>query len=303
MVRIILATLGGYILILLFLSVYGWFIKEYPERPDEPVSLERIQHQLDHRRAVKALQLFNHLSEPEKVAIKERLKSNLVSMDHWLKDLEQSNFKILCLGEHHEESTRGFLAQEFFAKLELDVLLLEASPEELNGFLKRTEAGRDYFPLLGADILDILRTVRDRNPNIRIHGIEASAEQIKSHHDHWNPRDESIAQNFWVVFESGLRHIILFGALHCTNESDWLFRNLFSKASPELRKEMLNVRVLGEHQNGPMEAFVYFMDEIGVGKRHFVIPDTSSLPNQIYEWFPSLNRQTFGKYRSVVVFR
>jgi hypothetical protein len=66
---------------------------------------------------------------------------------------------------------------------------------------------------------------------------------------------------------------------------------------------MLNVRVLGEHQNGPVEAFVYFMEEIGVKKRDFVIPDTHSLPDPICEWFPSLNRQTLGKYRSLIVFR
>jgi hypothetical protein len=70
-----------------------------------------------------------------------------------------------------------------------------------------------------------------------------------------------------------------------------------------LKDEMLNVRVLGEHQNGPVEAFVYFMDEIGIEKRNFVIPHTRSLPDHIYEWFPLLNRQILDKYRSLIVFR
>ena len=301
--RVILATLGGYLLILLFLSVYDWVLEEYPRRPTEPIKSERIQHQLHHQEAIKALQLFSRLPKPEKASIKESLESNLISIKHWLTRLMQSNFQILCMGELHEESTRSFLSQHFFANFSVDVLLLEATPEKLKHLIKRMEAGRDYFPLLDADIMNILRAVRDRNPNIKIYGIEETDKQAKNHHGHSNSRDQFIAQNFWITFEPGLRHIILFGALHCTNESNWLFHNLCSQASYTLKNEMLNMRVLGEHQNGPVEAFVYFMDEIGLEKRHFVIPDTRSLPDYIYEWFPLLNRQTLGKYRSLIVFR
>lgn len=301
--RVILATLGGYLIILLFLSVYDWVLEEYPRRPTEPMKSERIQHQLHHQAAIKALQLFSRLPKPEKTAIKESLKSNLISIKLWLTSLRQSNFQILCIGELHNESIRSFLSQEFFANFNVDILLIEATPEELKRLIKRMEAGRDYFPLLDADIMNILRTARDRNPDIKIYGIEETDKQAENHPSHLNSRDQSIAQNFWVTFEPGLRHIILFGALHCTNESNWLFHNLCNQASPTLKDEMLNVRVLGEHQNGPVEAFVYFMEEIGVQKRDFVIPDTRSLPDHIYEWFPLLNRQTLGKYRSLIVFR
>jgi len=211
--------------------------------------------------------------------------------------------QILCIGELHNESTRSFLSQEFFANFNVDVLLIEATPEELKRLIKRMESGRDYFPLLDADIMNILRTARDRNPDIKIYGIEETDKQAKNYHGHLNSRDQSIAQNFWRTFEPGLRHIILFGALHCTNESNWLFHNLCTQASPTLKDKMVNVRVLGEHQDGPVEAFVYFMDEIGIEKGHFVISDTRSLPGQIYEWFPLLNRQTLEKYQSLIVFR
>jgi hypothetical protein len=66
---------------------------------------------------------------------------------------------------------------------------------------------------------------------------------------------------------------------------------------------MLNVRVLGEHQNGPLEAFVYFLDEIGIEKKTFVIPNTKSLHPRIYALFQLLNSQTLEKYRSLIVFR
>jgi hypothetical protein len=148
--------------------------------------------------------------------------------------------------------------------------------------------------------MKILRAVKDRNPTIKIWGIEETEEQQKGS----NSRDQSIAHNFWDRFQPGKLHIILFGALHCTNDPNWLFKNLCNQASlPLLKEHMLNVRILEEHQNGPVEAFVYFLDEIGIEKKHFVIPNTNSLHPRIYELFQMLNRQTLKKYRSLVIFR
>lgn len=301
--RVILATLVGYLIILLFLSVYGWIAEEYPRRPTEPTKSGRIQHPFYHGDAAKALQRFSRLTKSEKTAIQENLQFNLISIEQWLTHLDQSNYQIMCIGEFHEESTRNFLAEKFFIKYRTDVLLLEATPIILKRLIKRMDAGRDYFPLLDADIIKILRTVKHRNPAIKIWGIEETDKQAKKQHGHSNSRDLSIAQNLWATFEPGLRHVILIGALHCTNETNWLFHNLRSQASLTLKDGMLNVQVLGEHQNGPLEAFVYFLDEIAVKKRHFVIPDTRLLHPRIYELFPLLNRQTLKKYRSLIVFR
>ena len=297
--RVILALFGGYLIILLILSIYDWIAEEYPRRPSKPSSSERIQHPFYHEKVAKALQRFSQLPEPEKAAIKNNLKSNLISMEQWLTQLGQSDYQVICMGELHEESTRNFLAKEFFAKFRTDVLLLEATPKNLKRLINRMNAGRDYFPLLNADIMKILRTVKYRNPNIKIWGIEETKEQQKDS----NSRDQSIAHNFWDRFQPGKLHIILFGALHCTNEPNWLFKNLCNQASPNVRERMLNVRVLSEHQNGPVEAFVYFLDEIGAVTNHFVIPNTNSLHPRIYEMFQMLNQETLEKYRSLIVFR
>jgi len=301
--RVILATLGGYLIILLFLSVYDWIAEEYPRRPTIPPNSERIQHPFYHEEAAIALQRFSLLTKFEKAAIQKNLQLSLISIEQWLKHLGQSNYQILCMGESHEESTRTFLAEEFFTKVSADVLLVEATPKKLKRIIKRMEADRDYFPLLGSDIINILHTVKDRNPDIRIHGIEETDKQAKKWHGQSNSRDQNISQNFWAKFEPGFRHIILFGALHCSNESNWLFDNICNQASPKLKEGMLNVRVLGEHQNGPSEAFVYFLDEIKIKKRHFVIPDTRLLHPRIYELFPLLSRQILEKYGVLIVFR
>ena len=299
LVRVILATLGGYLIILLFLSVYDWIAGEYPRRPPKLPDSGRIQHPFYHEEVAKAMQRFSRLPEPEKAAIRQNLESNLISMEQWLKNLGQSDYQIMCMGELHEESTRNFLAEEFFAKFGTDVLLLETTHKNLKRLINRMDAGRDYFPLLNADIMKILRAVKDRNPNIKIWGIEETKGQQKDSIS----RDQSIARNFWERFETGRQHIILFGALHCTNEPNWLFKNLQNQAPRHVKERMLNVRVSSEHQNGPVEAFVYFLDEIGIEKKNFVIPDTDSLHPRIYELFQVLNRQTLEKYRSLIVFR
>jgi len=297
--RVILATLGGYLIILLFLSIYDWIVAEYPRRPTQSSNCERIQHPFYHEKAAKALQQFYRLPEPEKTAIKNNLKSNLVSMKQWLTQLGQSDYQVICMGELHEESTRNFLAEEFFAKVSTDVLLLETTPKDLKRLISRMNAGRDYFPLLNADIMKILRTVNDRNPNIAIWGIEETKAQQKDS----NSRDQSIAHNFWERFQTGRFHTILFGALHCRNEPNWLFQNLYNQAALHVKERMLNVQVLSEHQDGPAEAFVFFLDEIGIVKTHFVIPNTRSLHPRIYEWFQMLTQETLEKYRSLIVFR
>jgi hypothetical protein len=75
------------------------------------------------------------------------------------------------------------------------------------------------------------------------------------------------------------------------------------KSISETRVWMLNVRVLEEHQNGPLEVFVYFLDEIGIEKKDFVIGNTGSLHPRIYESFQLLDRQILAKHHSLIVFR
>ena len=301
--RMILIVLGWYLVIALFLIAYERIIEKYPGPPTETPRTERIQHPIFHQLAVDALQSFSRLSKFDRDAVIENLEASLISMEQWLTHLRQSDYQVLCLGEFHEESTRRFLADEFFAKFSIDVLLLEATPTELMRISKLVNAGRAYFPLLDADITKILRTVRSRNPDIRIYGIEETDKQHKDRQGHEWSRDQSIARNFWNRFQPGTRHAILIGALHCTNRPDWLFEYLRDQAPPPLAERMLNVQVLGEHQDGPLEAFVFFLDEIGVERKHFVIPDTSALHPFTRELFQLLYQQVLGRFRALVVFR
>jgi hypothetical protein len=181
--------------------------------------------------------------------------------------------------------------------------MLEATPETLNGIRRRLNAGRRYFPLLGADGLAVMRAAAARNPTIRICGIEETERQERGHPGQSGTRDRAIAANFWRAFIPGKRHVILFGALHCADEENWLFHNLRSQADAALKKGMLNACVLGEHQNGLLEAFVFFLDAIGLAPTTFVIADKQTMHPWIYRVFPELDRNVMEKYGALIVFR
>ena len=303
LVQVILAIFFGYFIITLLWVGYGWFKQEYPNPPRQTQNTSRVQHPFYHHQAENALRSFLSLSNNKKKAIRENLESNLLPIDDWLKQLNESDFQVLCLGELHEESTRNFLAKRFFPIVKPEVLLLEATPKELKHFRKKLAAGRTYFPLLGADILSILRAATAVNPKIRIYGIEETKKQNKEEMPVCGTRDSNISNNFWKIFQPGKRHVILFGALHCANESCWLFENLREMASPSLKSKMTNMWVLEEHQYGPLEAFIYFLDRIGIARKSFVIPETQNIHPAVLELLPFLDHRIIKIYQTLIAFR
>ena len=54
----------------------------------------------------------------------------------------------------------------------------------------------------------------------------------------------------------------------------------------------------------PFEAFVYFLDEIGVAPGDFVINQRpTTLPTEIDDWFPFLSANELAAFGAVAVFR
>jgi hypothetical protein len=305
LVRTILATLCGYLLIVFMLFVRDWYREEFPKPQKEPSGPALTYHPMYREQALESLQRWSQLPASERRDILQGLKAVILSIDDWLPRFEQSECEILCLGEIHAESTRKFLAAAFFDRFHIDVLLLEATPAELSRVFHKIEAGRDYFPLLGADILNILRAVRNRNPHTRIYGIEETEKQERESKKLGGSRDLSLARNFWEHFQPGMRNVILIGGLHCTSEPGWLFWRLRETASSIPEKRMRSVRVMGEHQDGALAAFLYFLVEIGAAlpQGAFVMADTGSVPPRLRQWFPMLNRRILQKFDAVIVFR
>lgn len=305
LVRTILATLCGYLLILLILFSIDWYQDEFPKPLSKPPGKDLIHLAEIRRKTSDAMDRFSGLPVSEREEILQNLGSHIVSLEAWLNRLAQSKCEILCLGEYHEESTRQFLSEAFFDRFRFDVLLLEATPETLNRLLKKMEAGRAYFPLLGADLLNVLRAVQGRNPDIQIHGIEETAGQEAENKGRDGSRDRSLARNFWARFQPGMCHVVLIGSLHCANDPNWLFGRLLGKAPEVLRRRMMNAQVLGENQSGPLQAFLFFLDRVGIATEEnaVVITDTGHMHPRLRQWFPDLDRQSLEKYEALVAFR
>jgi hypothetical protein len=301
--RVILTVLSGYVIILFLMTAYNWIKTEYPQPPERVEKSAGVRHAFYHAQAEAAVQRYFQLAPSTRKTIQENLATHLRSMDQWLRELDHAAYQVICLGELHEEATRAFLAQTFFTGFSIDTLMLEATPETLNGIRRRMNAGRRYFPLLGADSLAILRAAEARNPSIRICGIEETDRQAKRQPGQSGTRDRAIAANFWRAFIPGKRHVILFGALHCASEKNWLFHNLRSQAGAIPEADMLNACVLGEHQNGVLEAFVFFLDAIGLAPTTFVIADKQAMHPWVYTVFPQLEHNIMKKYGALIVFR
>jgi hypothetical protein len=248
---------------------------------------------------------YSRLAETERKKIRQHLGSRILSLEAWLARLERSDCEILCLGEFHEESTRRFLSASFFDRFRLDVLLVEATPKALNRLMKKMAAGRTYFPLQGADMLAVLRTVQRRNPESRICGIEETPGQEQENKGKGGSRDRSLASNFWSCYRPGMRHVILIGSLHCTNDPGWLFGRLLGEAPSGLRQRMTSVKLVGKSRSGPLQGFLLFLDRIGIATKHkaFVFSGTGTLHPRLLRWFPALRSQGLGKYQALIVFR
>lgn len=240
--------------------------------------------------AENALRQFSRLAATEQAALRGNLEENIISVSSWLGRLQKSKIQVLCLGEDHEDTTRSFLAHTIFSELRIDRLMLEVTPHQLGRIDQEIRWGRQRVSLLGANIADIIRAARVHNPDMEMVGIEETKAQRIARQRLPGPgiRDESILSNFWRYFRYGRRQVILFGALHCMDRDQWLYGRTRRHAPARVVDQMLNVRVVERHQEGSIEALVYFLEKIGVDRGDFVIVDSQAVHPLIFEWFELL---------------
>ena len=287
-----------------FVLIHDWVRTRFGPTPAELAAAKRARFAEPSPIAVHALQQYTRLPAEERRKLDAYLQASLIPMSAWVERLGESTFQVLCLGEDHEPSTRAFLAREFFAKVLFDVLLLEATVDGLERINEAVASGETQVPLLEADVAAILRTARARNTRIKVAGIEETKRQRldRQRLARAGFRDETIARNFWGQFRPGKRHAVLFGALHCANQQNWLFERVRQEASPQVAKEMRSIRIFGQYQSQPVADFVYFLEQIGFPHRHFVIVNPRELHPHLDEWFWLL-ASTMRRYHTAVVFR
>ena len=287
-----------------FVVVHDWVRTRYGPTPAELAAAKRARVTEPSPVAVHAVHQYARLSAEERNELAEYLRANLIPVSTWVEQLGERTFEVICLGEDHESSTREFLAREFFAKVFVDALLLEATADDLERIEEAIASGSARVPLLEADIAAILRTARTRNAGIEVAGIEETRRQRVARRGMGRAgfRDDSIARNFRDRFQPGRRHVVLIGALHCIDRRSWLFARLRRGDAPRIAGEMLSVRILGQYQYQTVSDFVHFLDRIGFPRRQFVIVDPRYLHPYLDEWFRLL-ASTMRRYNAVIVFR
>lgn len=305
MMRIIFLVFAWPLIIVAIVVSFDWAWNEFLISDEDRRLLSKVAPPKYLSVGVQALEQYSALSQSEQLSVRNSLESTLISTKQWLTHLQQSNHSVICLGEDHEDTTREFLANEFFANIEVHTLFLEATTGEMERVSREIEQDQPHVSLLDADIAKIIRAAKALNPKLVLAGIEETKEQERHREREGDRtfRDDSILTNFWRTFTPGERHVVLFGALHCTDKPDWLFERVRLHAPPPIAQNMLNVRVIGEHQDGLLAAFVFFIDEIGVEREDFVIPNTSQLHPLVLKWFAILLPATLERFQTLVIFR
>ena len=270
-----------------------------------PPPAERIQFPEHHPWAERALARVAALPHEERAELIAAIERAIQPFPEWLDELNRTPVAVLCMGENHEPYLRRFLADRAFATLKADVLLLEATSREAGRIRTRVEDGDEQVMLLEADIARLLRSSLEANPGLVVDGIEERPEQRSARIGAAaGSREGSIETNFRARYQRGRRHVVLYGAFHCSHQGGWLFRRLRERPPPGATAETLvNLRVAWEHVEAPFESFVYFLDEIGIAPGDFVITDPSTLPAEIDDWFPFLSANELGAFGAVAVFR
>lgn len=302
MLRLFLIVLAWPLTALLIVSSVLWYREVFPEQPGDIV-LEPVRVQAAQQQAGVALERLRALPPVEQDRIVEAIDAALQPPVDWLEKLARTDYRILCLGEHHEPSTRRFLAETFFGHYPVDVLLIEASPAELALIEQGLADGRDYVPLLNADMGAVLKAVRKRNPDVLVRGIEETRAQVATRKEREGSRDQTLARNFWQSWQPGQRNVILYGALHCADESTWLYYHLREQMPAREGVPMRNIRVIGTHQHAPTRAFVIFLNALGMGRKDFVLADTGIVPLPVRRWFGAFDQHILQRYESLIVYR
>ncbi len=282
----------------------GWLSDYLSPSPEEVSNQRQRTSALPSHMGAAISDQFAGMSEFEQSAIRANLQQQLQPVDDWIQSIELAKPQLLCLGEEHEQSTRSFLAKKIFSQLKFDTLMLETTPADLELILSEIEKNQSFVPLEGANIRPIITAAREQNSNLSLTGIEETKAQrlhrIKQSNTGF--RDDTLAQNFWEKFQPGRRHALIMGALHCGNYANWLYAQIKQNSPEHLREHLINVRVFGEYQNESLQAMVFFLEDIGMTEKDFVIPDTSLLHPAFKKWF-ALLEPTLRQYKTLLVFR
>jgi len=153
--------------------------------------------------------------------IKLNVKKATSLIDHWISDVNQIDYNLLCLGETHQDDFRFFYG-EILKSIEFQSLALELKTPAFENLLKEWRLGSPLY-LLNATFDPIAAAVDSKRAEIKIYAVEPTKQQNKQGLDQLTTtgknefsRDGFIAQNIVESFTRGEKMVALYGSLHCS---------------------------------------------------------------------------------------
>lgn len=302
--RTVATILGVPVVAFLLLQAYFWYENLREDHTLAALSSERIQFPLHHRWAQGALERFGALTPDEQAEMRALVRQSIQGLESWLEALNRQDVALICLGENHDGHLRRMIAERILSRFPTDILMLEGDRTDAARLLRHSPIS-DYVPLLlGVDMSPVIRAVKHANPEARVLGIEETAAQFKGRKaGDGSARDGTIEQNLRAVYQPGKRHIVLYGAFHCSHNTQRFYNRLNDDFPGLDNRVRLNVRVAREHIEAPVEAFMYFLDEIGLPRRDIVITDPAALVRRFREWFPFFTTNELDHFSKMIIMR
>ena len=262
---------------------------------------DRIQFSEHHPQAERALARVAALPAKERADLISDIGRTIQPFPTWLAALNQRSVTVLCVGENHEPYLRRFLADRLFATLKADVLLLEATSHEARRMRTRVEAGDEQVMLLDADIARLLRsaltgqssTCRRRNRRTKRAAISTRRQQGTGIARKLDRNQLANPVPAGTPSRRAVRCIPLLAPRRVALSSACAIGR-FRTHPPN---SLVNLRVAWEHVEAPFEAFVYFLDEVGLAPGDFVITDPESLADPGRRLVPLPERERAARLR------
>ncbi|MBI3548007.1 MAG: hypothetical protein HY078_03035 [Elusimicrobia bacterium] len=235
-----------------------------------------------------------------KEEFRRAIAANKIPLEDWAASAWSSGTDFWCLGERHDDRFRSAYARRVFTRLAMDELLLEAEPEEARALVRRVDAGEARVEHLSADIAEALRAARARNPGLAIRGVEPTRAQSHASNPAGRAEREALIASNIVQGRPGLRRAALYGALHCSKNSQSIgferpfFRHLLG-SERGARARSAAVVFAGDFKN----LFSLYMKELELDGESWAIADTSRIDPASYNYLWEL-RVLLDNYDAVL---
>ena len=305
--RALTYLIAGLVLLLAGMGV-RWAVEHYdpdavpPPRVDAQLGFDSTGYLVN-----EALERYRALPAEERRAVTRALRDAIVDGDTWMAHINRQPLDMLCLGERHQDTVRQFLSRDLLGKLDMDVLMLEAGSDTMLRIRQARSAGDGPQTLLGAGIDDILDAVAARDPAPAVIPVDESEVQRRARLRlaradlSRRAREDTIVANLRRRWQPGVRHVILFGALHCRDLPGWFYHRL-PREDPRISVERVaNVVLLPRSHEPSAQMLFALLEAMGWGETVLAVPDTSRFPGQVEAWLPPVS-DAFATYAGAIFF-